>query len=134
MANDNEIEIRDKQEVDATAGEPTWAGTFFTPAADIYSTDDAITVVADMPGVSKDALEIDLREGVLTLTGKVETPPEDYRELQREYRIGGYLRKFNISDQIDQSAIEATLKDGVLTLTLPKAEEARPRKIQVQVG
>ena len=134
MADTNEIEIRDKQEVDADAGEPTLAGRFYTPSTDIYSTDDAITVVADMPGVSKESLEIDLREGVLTLTGKVEEVPEDYRLLQREYQIGGYLRKFNISDRIDSTGINAVLKDGVLTVELPKAEEAKPRKITVQVG
>jgi HSP20 family protein len=87
-----------------------------------------------MPGVSKGSLEIDLRDGVLTLTGKVEALPEDYRALQREYQLGGYLRKFNISDRIDSAGIAATLKDGVLTLVLPRSEEARPRKIAVQVG
>ncbi len=129
-----EIEVADKHEIDDTAGEPTWAGTFFSPRVDIRSSDTGLTLVADLPGVSKDGLDIDLREGVLTLLGKVEALPEEWRPLQQEYRLGGYLRRFNISDDIDREAIAATLKDGVLTLDLPKVKEAQPRKIQVNVG
>lgn len=129
-----EIEVADKREIDDTAGEPTWAGTFFSPRVDIISSDTGLTLVADLPGVGKDGLDIDLREGVLTLLGKVEELSSEWRPLQQEYRLGGYLRRFNISDDIDREAISATLKDGVLTLDLPKVMEARPRKIQVQVG
>jgi HSP20 family protein len=129
-----EIEVRDKQAVQTASGEPTWSGQFFTPAADIRSNDNEITLVLDMPGVTQGDLDIDLREGVLTVVGKVADEPVNYRALQQEYEIGGYLRKFNISDQIDRDGIAATLSDGVLTLVLPKAEQARPRKIQVQVS
>ena len=101
---------------------------------DIYSTDEAITLVADLPGVGKEGLDIDLREGVLTLMGKVEDEPADYRILQREYEVGGYLRKFNISDDVVVEGIDASLRDGVLTLVLPKTEAARPRKIEVRVN
>lgn len=129
-----EIEVADKQEIDDTAGEPTWAGTFFSPRVDITSSDTGLTLVADLPGVGKDGLDIDLREGVLTLLGKVEELSPEWRPLQQEYRLGGYLRRFNISDDIDREAISATLNDGVLILDLPKLKEAQPRKIQVQVG
>jgi len=130
----NEIEVREKKAADASSGEPTWSGTFFTPAADIYSNDEAITLVLDMPGVSQQQLDVDLREGVLTVVGKVADLPEEYRPLQQEYELGGYLRRFNISDKIDRDGIAAKLCDGVLTLVLPKAEELRPRKIEVQLG
>jgi len=134
MTNENtEIEVHDKRAVDASVGEPTWAGKFFTPAVDIYSTDTETVVSADLPGVTQDGLEIDLRDGVLTLVGKVHQVPEPYRSLQHEYEIGGYLRRFTLGDDIDADNIDATLKDGVLTLLLPKAKQALPRKIQVNV-
>ncbi len=135
MAKRNkDIEVTEKQAVETGNGEPIFAGRFYTPAVDIYSTDEAITLVADLPGVGKEGLDIDLREGVLTLMGKVEDEPADYRILQREYEVGGYLRKFNISDDVDVDGIDATLRDGVLTLVLPKTEAARPRKIEVRVN
>ena len=129
-----ELEVREKQAVEASSGEPTWSGKFFTPAADIFSNDDAITLVLDMPGVTQGDLDVDLREGVLTVVGKVADEPVEYRLLQQEYEIGGYLRRFNISDKIDRDGIAATLNDGVLTVLLPKAEESKPRKIEVQIG
>ncbi len=129
---DKSIEVQEKQAVEQAAGEPTWAGSYFTPAVDIYSSDTEITVVADMPGVGREGLDIDLREGVLTLLGKVEDEPTDQRIIQREYGIGGYLRKFNISDDVDVDGIEASLAEGVLTLVLPKTQAARPRKIEVR--
>ncbi len=129
-----EITVRNKQAVETTSGEPTWSGRFFTPAADIYSSDEAITLVLDMPGVTQEELDIDLRDGVLTIVGKVPDEPAEYRLMQQEYEIGGYLRRFNISDKVDRDGISAKLKDGVLTLVLPKAEEIRPRKIEVHVG
>lgn len=135
MTNEStEIEVQDKQTADASAGEPTWAGKFFTPAVDIYATDSETVVTADLPGVSPEGLEIDLRDGVLTLVGKAHDISGQYRALQNEYEIGGYLRRFNLSDDIDVDHIDATLRDGVLTLTLPKTKEALPRKIQVKVG
>lgn len=135
MTSENsEIEVQDKQTVDASSGEPTWAGRFFTPAVDIYSTDTETVVTADLPGVTQDGLEIDLRDGVLTLVGKVQEVPAGYRALQNEYEIGGYLRRFDLNDDIDADRIDATLRDGVLALLLPKAEAALPRKIQVKLG
>jgi len=121
-----EIEVREKQAVDTTTGETTWEGNFFTPAVDIYSTDTSITLMADMPGVSRQGLDIDLRKGVLTLLGTVKDVPEGHRPLQEEYEIGGYMRRFELSDDIDVNRIEATLKDGVLHLVLPKSEKNLP--------
>jgi HSP20 family molecular chaperone IbpA len=76
-----------------------------------------------------------LEKGVLTLQGAVEPEaPEGYSLAYAEYRVGDYVRRFSLSDEIDQEAIEATLKDGVLRLTLPKITEARTRKIAVKAG
>ncbi len=129
----NEIEVKDKQAVVESDGEPTFAGRFYQPQVDIYSTDEEITLVADVPGVQREGLDIDLRDGVLTLVGKVPEVSEELRLVQREYEIGGYMRRFNIHEDIDSEAIEARLSDGVLTVSLPLAEAARPRKIEVQL-
>jgi HSP20 family molecular chaperone IbpA len=128
-----EIASREKQEL--AGAESTREGRFFTPAVDIYETDAAITVAADMPGVSVDGLTIDLRDNVLTIEGRVgnEAGPNEH-VLLREYETGGYRREFRLASSIDQSKIDAKLGDGVLRLTLPKAEAVRPRKIDVRAG
>ena len=131
-----EIQVQDteKQEVEAEA-ERTRDRPAFVPRADIYETDEAIVVLADMPGVDEDSLDITLEKGVLTLNGTVELEtPEGYRLNYAEYRVGDYLRSFSLSDEIDQEAIEATLKDGVLRLTLPKITKVRTKKIAVKAG
>jgi len=113
--------------------ESTRPERLFTPGVDIFETDKAITVLADMPGVRKDGLSIDVRENTLTLTGAV-TPAEGKNErvLLREYETGSFYRQFRLSNAIDQSKIDATLSNGTLRLTLPKAEASRPRKIEVK--
>jgi HSP20 family molecular chaperone IbpA len=128
------LEARDKQELSATS-EQTRPGLTFTPAVDIFETEQDITLLADMPGVKANDLDIDLRDDVLTLSGEVESPghPEE-KVVFQEYRIGRYVRQFSLSDTIDQSKIDAELKDGVLRLVLPKAEKAVPKKITVKAG
>jgi HSP20 family protein len=126
-----EIAVREKEQIAPAAGEPIREGVYYTPAVDIYETDEAITVVADLPGVRKEDLEIDLKEGVLTVTGHV-TPPEGrLRPVYREYGVGGYTRRFTLGDKVDQQGIAARLVAGVLELELPKAERLKPRKIAV---
>ncbi|MBW1691370.1 MAG: Hsp20/alpha crystallin family protein [Deltaproteobacteria bacterium] len=129
-----ELQAREKAEV-STPAEQTRPGPAFTPAVDIFETDQEITVLADMPGVKAKDLAIDLRENTLTLSGDVESPEgETEEEVLREYRTGNYYRQFTLSDVIDQSKIEAALKDGVLRLRLPKVEAAAPRTIPVKTG
>lgn len=128
------LEAKEKQQL-STAAEQTRPGPTFTPAVDIFENDKEITLLADMPGVKAKDLDIDLREDVLTLTGEVESlegPSE--RAVLREYRTGRYVRQFTLSDTIDQSKIDAELKNGVLRLVLPKAERALPKKITVKAG
>jgi HSP20 family molecular chaperone IbpA len=115
-----------------TAAEHTRPGPTFTPAVDIFETDRAITLLADMPGVKAQDLDIDLRDDVLTLTGEVLSPEgSGEADVAREYVTGKYFRQFTLSEAIDQAKIEAGLKDGVLRLALPKVEKATPRKIVI---
>jgi HSP20 family protein len=126
------LQAKGKREMKSTA-EQTKPGPTFTPAVDIFETDREITLLADMSGVKAKDLNIDLHENVLTLTGEVE-PPERTEEVDvlREYQIGTYYRQFTLSEVIDQSKIDAELKDGVLRLTMPKVEAAAPCKITVK--
>jgi HSP20 family molecular chaperone IbpA len=129
-----DLQVKEKQAV-ATPAEQTRAGLVFTPAVDIFETDRELTLLADLPGVKKDGLTIDLDHNQLTIVGEV-SPPEGSDEvvLLREYQTGRYFRQFALSDAIDQSKIEASLADGVLRLDLPKVEAAKPRKIAVKTG
>lgn len=132
MTTENkEITLREKEEIARDAAEPTRTGVYYTPAVDIFENEAAITVVADMPGVDKNELDIDLKDNILTITGQVRQPDERFQAVYREYGIGGYTRRFTLGNKVDQSKITATLKDGVLTLELPKAEAMRPRKIDI---
>ena len=128
------LQAKEKAEVTGPM-EHTRPGLVFTPEVDIFETDKSITLLADMPGVKADNLNIDLRENVLTLDGEVTSPEEDSEvDVFREYRTGKYYRQFNLSELIDQANINAELKDGVLRLTLPKVEAARPRQIAVRAA
>lgn len=128
------LQAQEKKEVNSPA-ETTRSGVTFTPAVDIFETETAITLLADMPGVASDDLNIDLRENTLTLEGDVASL-EDAEEtvILREYPVGKYFRQFTLSEVIDQEKIDANLKDGVLRLNLPKVEKATPRKITVSAG
>ena len=134
---DSEVQaLRAKEKAEAVpAAEHTKPGPTFTPVVDIFETDTELTLLADMPGVNAKDLDIDLRDDFLTLTGEV-NPPEasDETEVLREYVTGKYVRQFTLSETIDQTKIDAGLKDGVLRLTLPKVEKATPRKITVSAG
>jgi HSP20 family molecular chaperone IbpA len=126
-----ELQAREKQEL-AHPAEKTRPGLMFTPDVDIFETDQALTLLADMPGVTPEKLSIDLRENVLTITGEAnQSAKSDETPLLVEYNTGTYYRQFSLSEIIDQDKIDAKLKDGVLCLTLPKIEKATPRKITV---
>lgn len=134
MVETTEIQPKEKQEVSVPA-EQTKPGPVFTPAVDIFETEKEITLLADLPGVKLDDLNIDLRDNILTLTGDV-APWEEAEEndLLIEYEIGRYYRQFTLSEVIDQDKIDAQLNDGVLRLALPKVEKATPLKIFVKAG
>jgi len=134
MFESKELQVKEKQEVAVTA-EQTRPGLVFTPEVDIFETERDITLLADMPGVAADDVNIDLRDGVLTLSGDA-TPWEDGEEsdVLVEFEIGKYYRQFNLSEVIDQDKIDGKLEDGVLRLNLPKTEKAVPRRITVNAG
>jgi len=134
MTESKELQAKAKHEV-ATPAEQTRPGLVFTPDVDIFETDQEITLLADMPGVAADQVTIDLKDGVLTINGDVkpwEGPEET--DVLVEFEIGKYYRQFTLSDAIDQDKIDAKLEDGVLRLTLPKAQKAVPRQIAVKAG
>ncbi len=130
----NKLGLREKEAISKKEGEPTKTGVQFSPAVDIYETEDSITLLADLPGVKKDDLDINVEDKELTITGLVDGDTSSGEKIYAEYGIGGYTRNFKLGDTIDQSKINASLKDGVLTLVLPKAERLKARKIEVSVA
>lgn len=126
----------EKEEVATPEGaERTRDCQCFVPRSDIYELDDQIIIVADVPGVSEKSVEITLEKDVLTINAYVEPVEwEGYSLSYAEYTIGDYQRSFRLPDQIDRENIEAVLKDGVLRLFLPKAPQAKTRKIQVKAS
>ena len=129
-ATSQELAVREKKEM--SGEEKTIPGRFFVPSTDVYETEEGLTLVMEMPGVARDGLDVSLEDGVLRVEGRLD--PSKYQELApvyTEYNVGHYARSFALSDKVDQDNIGATLEDGVLTLTLPKAPAARPRRIAV---
>jgi len=126
-----ELEISEKKAIDAGEGETTRENIRFVPDVDIVENEEAVTLWIDLPGVDRDAIDIDLEKGVLTVTAGVTLPPEGWKLLHADYDIGGFSRRFTLGDRVDQEKISARYDAGVLTLVLPKAEEHRPRKIAI---
>ena len=107
----------------------------FVPRVDIYENKDSLFLLADMPGVDENTVDIELEKNVLTITGRVENGHvKDAAMMYSEYEIGDYERVFTLSDQIDRDKIVATVKNGVLRLELPKAEEVKPKKIAIKAA
>jgi HSP20 family molecular chaperone IbpA len=131
MSGSQELAVREKQEL-ARKEEKTVPGRYFVPAADIYETDEALTVILEIPGVEKKDVTVALEEDVLRVEGKIDFSKYDgMQPVYTEYNVGHYARGFTLSGKIDREAISAQLDDGVLTLTLPKAKEAQPRRIAI---
>jgi len=131
MAAEQELAVRDKKEL-VSKDEKASPGRYFIPYADIYETEDALTVVMEMPGVEKQALDIGVERDVVKVDGRIDFSKYDGMDpVYTEYNVGHYTRSFTLSNKIDQEQISAQLDDGVLTLTLPKAKEAQPRKIAI---
>lgn len=105
-----------------------------TPACDVYENQDEILVIADLPGVSADALNIGLHQGELTLEGHRDLALADGTYLGSEYRDCEFRRRFAVPGGIDADGIKAELKNGVLWLHLPKSEALKPRQISVRAG
>jgi len=103
---------------------------FFTPATDVFETQDCVVLRFDMPGVPKDGADITVDKGLLTVTGhaRKEQPGQC---VYRETRIGDYQRQFTLAEDVEVDGIAAEMEAGVLTIRIPKPEKAKPRKIQI---
>jgi HSP20 family protein len=130
MASRQELQVQQKRELEKKE-ETTIPARVFLPNADISETDDALNVVLEMPGVEKNSVEVRVEDGVLKIDGRLDfSKYQGLQPLYTEYNVGHYSRSFRLSNKIDQNKIGAELKDGVLSLVLPKVEEAKPRTIQ----
>jgi HSP20 family molecular chaperone IbpA len=130
MATDTSVQQTEPQGAERTRG-----GRVYRPHVDILETREELTLVADVPGVKSDGVDIDFENGVLTIQGKVEPRyGEKINFLLAEYGIGDFYRTFRVSEQIDVARIHAVCADGVLVVHLPKAESAKPRKIAVKAA
>jgi len=126
-----ELQVQKKRELEGKE-ESTIPARTFVPTADIFEDREALKVVLEMPGVEKGNVDIRVEDGVLLVEGRLDlTKYRGLQPLYTEYNIGNYSRSFRLSDAIDQDKIGAELKNGVLSLTLPKAEKAKPRTIRV---
>jgi HSP20 family protein len=132
MASAQELQVQKKREVDKKE-ETTIPARVFLPNTDIYETPNELKVVLEMPGIEKKNVEINLEDDVLHVEGRLDLSKySGLQPLYTEYNVGHYARSFQLLSKIDQSMIAAEMKNGVLSLTLPKVEEAKPRTIQVK--
>lgn len=123
-----------KKEAQAPEGvERTRDRRVFVPTVDILERNEDILLIADMPGVDEKSVDITLEKNLLTITGYVEPEvPDKHKLVYAEYSVGDYQRTFTLSDEIDKEKIQATVRNGVLRLMLPKAETAKVKKIAVK--
>jgi HSP20 family protein len=132
MAPSQELAVREKREL-VGKDEKTVPGRFYVPYADIYETDEALTVLMEMPGVAREGVSVALEDDVLRVEGRIDfSKYEGMEPVYTEFNVGHYTRSFALSGKIDRERIGAQLEDGVLVLTLPKAREAQPRRIAIQ--
>jgi HSP20 family protein len=125
------LEVQEKKEL-VSKGEKTVPARYYVPSTDIYETDDALKLVMEVPGVDRKDVEIRLEDDVLRVEARIDTSKyEGMEPLYTEYNVGHFARAFTLSHHIDQQQIGAALSDGVLTVTLKKVQQARPRRIEI---
>jgi len=131
MASSQEVAVQQKKEVERKE-EQTVPARYYVPPTDIYETENALTVTMEMPGIEKKHLTVNLEGDALRVEGRIDFSKYDgLKPVYAEYNVGHYSRAFTISDRIDPEGISAVLDDGVLTLTLKKAQKAMPRRIAI---
>ena len=131
MSKTQDLTPQEKKELNAQE-EKTYAGKFYVPGTDVFESGDAITMAMEMPGVSKENIDIKLEKRQLSVQGHIDfSNYEDFKPVYTEYNVGHFSRNFTLSSEIDTDSIKASVADGVLTLVLPKAKETQLRKIQV---
>ncbi len=127
----HELQVQQKRELEKKQ-EATVPARFFVPTTDIFETEQALSLIVEMPAVDKSKVEISVEDGLLTIQGQIDfSKYEGMQPVYTEYNIGHYRRSFSLSNKIAQDKIAAEMQDGVLTLVLPKAEEAKPRRISI---
>jgi HSP20 family protein len=133
MALEQEMKVTDKRAVDTDIHQELRSGNWYVPATDIYETPERVVLVMDMPGVCFDCAQVNIVDDELVVTGHV-THGEDQHDyvLYREYDVGHYHRHFGLPPIIDRTKVDAMMSEGVLTITMPKVEEVKPRRIQVR--
>jgi HSP20 family protein len=133
MALEQEMKVTDKRAVDTDIHQELRSGNWYVPATDIYETPERVVLVMDMPGVCFDCAQVNIVDDELVVTGHV-THGEDQDDyvLYREYDVGHYHRHFGLPPIIDRTKVDAMMSEGVLTITMPKVEEVKPRRIQVR--
>lgn len=132
MASIQDLQAQKKREVE-TKEEATIPARVFLPNADIYETQNELKVVLEMPGIEKSQVDVRVEDDVLHVEGRIDLSKySGLQPLYTEYNVGHYARSFQLSSKIDQNKIAAEMNDGVLSLTLPKMEQAKPRMIQIK--
>jgi len=126
----NPVEVQEPAQVRETTRQEE---RFVAPPVDIYETEEGLVLLADLPGVTADRLNVDVKDDVLTIEGRTELPAHG-TPVWREFELPSFFRQFQLPQQVDVAKITATLRHGVLTLKLPKAEAAKPKTIKVQIG
>ena len=131
MASQQDLQVQHKREMEKKQ-ETTVSWRTYLPVTDIFEIDQALTVVLEMPGVGKDAVDVSVEDDVLAIDGRIDySKYEGLQPVYTEYNVGHYARSFQLSSKIEQGNIHAELKDGLMTLVLPKVEKAKPRKIKI---
>ena len=132
VAKSQELSVQQKKEL-SSKEEKTVPAKYYVPNADIHETEEALTVVMEIPGVEKKDVSVKLENGVLSIEGRVDfSNYEGLEPVYSEYNIGHYARAFTLPNKVDQGGISAELDDGVLTLTLRKVKEASLKRIPIR--
>ncbi len=114
--------------------EANTTSAFITPPVDIFETEEGLTLLADLPGVELDDVDIRLEDDQLTIEGKTSYSMQKEGKLHQEFRLPNFIRRFRLATEVARDKISAGVKDGVLTINLPHAEKVKPRKIKVKVA
>jgi HSP20 family protein len=132
MTTTNALAKREEKRTDLATPERTYSGTTYTPRCDIFETDDELVLCADLPGVEPGDADVRFENGELAIYGKCASRQMGVNYVGYEYGIGDFYRAFSIGEAINSDKIAAELKNGVLTVHLPKNEAAKPKRIKVK--